>query len=619
MKQIGTISVNSKGVGYVRIEGIEESIMIEPENINAALHNDTVEIENEKVLKILARARTEFVGELREDKGDIIMVPDDTRMYTAIVIPKDRLHGALPKDKVLVKMDPWSDPKTDPTGTVVKNFGKAGVHETEMQAIIAASGFESGFPPEVEADAAAIPEQIPEEEIKKRRDFRKILTFTIDPVDAKDFDDALSYQDLGDGTIEVGVHIADVSHYLKEGTALDREAVRRATSIYLVDRVIPMLPERLSNNLCSLVPNKDRLTFGAVFKMNHEGEILDSWFGKTIIHSAKRFSYESAQEVLDAGEGEHFTVLDTMNKIAKKMRNTRFEMGAIEFESDEIKFRLDEEGVPVAVYKKVRGDTHKMIEEYMLLANRRVAEFIDEKDKGRTFIYRNHDLPDIDRLANLASFVQNFGHTLKIKDNVVPARQLNDLMDRVEDTPEKNVIQTSVLRSMAKAVYSTKNIGHFGLAMSHYTHFTSPIRRYPDVMVHRLLFDFLEGRPGSDSAHYEDLARHSTRREIEAVDAERASIKYKQVEYMKSRVGKTFDGVITGVTKWGLYVETVNERCEGMVRVASIGDDFYVFDEKTYSLVGERSKKRFRLGDEAKVKVVRADLERRQLDFELVK
>lgn len=615
---IGTISVTGKGVGYIRVEGKEDSIVIEPENLNAALNGDTVEYEGEKVTKILARARTEFVGELRDDKGDIIMVPDDNRMYTAIVIPRDRLKGALPGHKVLVKMDPWSDPKTDPTGTVMKDFGKAGVHETEMQAIVAASGFEANFPPQVEAEAEAIPEEISEQEIKKRRDFRKILTFTIDPVDAKDFDDALSFLDLGNDTYEIGVHIADVSHYVREGTALDREAIKRATSIYLVDRTVPMLPERLSNNLCSLVPNKDRLTFSAVFKINNKGEVLESWFGKTIIHSQKRFTYENAQEVLDAGTGDYFRELDTMNRIAKTMREDRFVAGAIEFESDEIKFRLDEEGVPVAVYKKVRGDTHKMIEEYMLLANRRVAEFIDEKDKGRTFIYRNHDLPDIDRLANLASFVQNFGHTLKLKDNVVPARQLNDLMERVEDTPERNVIQTSVLRSMAKAVYSTKNIGHFGLAMSHYTHFTSPIRRYPDVMVHRLLFDLLEGRPESDRAKYEELAQHSTRREIEAVEAERASIKYKQVEYMKSRVGKTFNGIITGVTKWGLYVETIYERCEGMVRISTIGDDFYVLDEKSYSLVGERSKKRYRLGDEVKIRVARADLEKRQLDFELV-
>lgn len=618
MTLVGKIAVTTKETGYVRIEGQEEDTFIDTPNLKTALNGDMVEIEGDVVVKIVSRAKTDFVGMLMTKEGKYAVACDDKKMYTVITVDPEDLLTAQAGDKVVVRMNDWTDPTQMPSGKIVRVLGKAGDHNTEMTAIVVASGFETEFPPEVEKEAEKIPKEISAEEIKKRRDFRQTLTFTIDPIDAKDFDDAISYKELPDGTFEIGVHIADVSHYVVPGTALDREALKRATSIYLVDRTVPMLPEVLSNGLCSLRPNEDKLTFSAVFILDKNAEILDEWYGKTIIHSAFRFTYEHAQEVLDKKDGPYFHELDSLNKLAYKLRAKKFAAGAISFETDEVKFKLDEDGVPISVYKKVRGDTHKLVEDYMLLANRKVAEFMATLNIPQTFVYRNHDVPDMDRIANLSSFIRNFGYTIKFQDDVIPARELNDLIARVEDTPEQNVIQTSILRSMSKALYSTENIGHYGLAFDYYTHFTSPIRRYPDVMVHRLLQDYLEGKPPADAAAYQKMCIHSSQREVEAADAERASIRYKQVEYMKTRINREYDGIITGVTKWGIYVETIEEKCEGMIRLGDIDGDYYTLDEGTYSIVGERTKRRIRLGDQVRVKVLRADMEKRTLDFAMV-
>ena len=644
----GIISITSKGTGYVSVEGCDEDILIEAENLNTALNKDEVEVKvlpsvsrapsrspratgrgNQPtgiVLKILRRAKTNFVGVLQKDGARWVLAPDDWRFYTKILItnPSEKTREGL---KALATITRFDDPKKYPEGTLLKIIGEKGLHDVEMQSIVLEKGFATEFPPEVEREAEAVEKRetpIPAAEITKRRDFRNTLTFTIDPVDAKDFDDAISFRKLPNGNFEIGVHIADVSHYVREGTALDGEGRARGFSVYLVDRTIPMLPEALSNDLCSLKPNEDKLTFSAVFEIDARARIVSQWFGKTIIHSVKRFTYEAAQKILDEKYGEHAEELKTLNSLAEIMRAEKFKKGAIDFEQDEIRFELDATGVPIRIFKKERLATHKLVEEFMLLANKEVAEFMEKKrtgaGKAKPFIYRIHDVPDAERIAALGIFVKALGHDLPIKQGVVKAKDLQALFKKIEGHAEEGLIKTAAVRSMAKAVYSTKNIGHFGLAFSSYTHFTSPIRRYADLLVHRILFKELSGVPIPDTEwqSYQKIADENSEQEIAAADAERTSKKYKQVEYMEKMIGKEFDGLISGVTEWGMYVEEKETRCEGMVKLRDLGGDFFVLDQKNYAIVGTRTKKKFTLGDTVRFRVIGADRERKTLDYKLV-
>lgn len=631
----GTLTVTRKGGGFVRpidqdLQKKYEKIDIESTFLNTGLHGDTVEVlihpykkgmpYSGEVTKIISRGKFGFSGILEEKAGAFFLAPADNRMYTSILIPQHSLKGAHVGQKVFGVITKWENRHTMPEGEITHILGKKGDNNAEMLAIALEKGFDETFPSDVVSEAHSLVGPISNDEILSRRDFRNTTTFTIDPVDAKDFDDALSFKDLNDGTYEIGIHIADVSHYVRPGTRLDEEARKRATSVYLVDRTIPMLPEALSNDLCSLNPNTDKLTMSAVFVMDEHGVIKNEWYGKTIIHSNKRFTYEEAQEILDKKSGMYYQELSILNTIAKKLTKKRFEMGAISLDQDEVRFTLDSRGVPIDVYRKVRGDTNKMIEEFMLIANRKVAEHIGKTKKGedqKVFVYRIHDKPSKEKIDALVFFLKSLGYELPVKNGVVSPKALNTLIHSLEGKPEKETIHSVIIRSMAKAIYSTKNIGHFGLAFSYYTHFTSPIRRYPDVVVHRLLEEYLHGHTIKRTSwkDYEDVSLFSSRREKEAADAERGSIKYKQVEYMSTRIGEVFDGVITGITEWGLYVEEKRTKCEGMIRFKDLPGDFYEFDEKHMTLVGKKSKKKFRLGDALRIKVSNADLEHQIIDY----
>jgi ribonuclease R len=628
----GKVDLTNDGSAFIVTDDeFENDIFVAPRKLRNALNGDRVKVyvyakskgkrKEGEVIEIITRAKMEFTGIVKLSERFAFFIPDDRKMLHDIFIPLGDLNGAKNGMKAVAEITDWPADAKNPIGRVKTILGVQGENDTEMNAILAEYGFPLSFPPEVEHDAEEISDLITAEEIAKRRDYREILTFTIDPFDAKDFDDALSYKKLDNGNYEVGVHIADVSHYIIPDSALDKEAYERGTSVYLVDRVIPMLPERLSNGLCSLRPHEDKLCFAAVFEMNEDGHILSEWFGKTIIHSNRRFTYEEVQEVIETSEGDYVEEILKLNALAYKLRDAKFKNGAISFESKEVKFKLDETGKPIGVYVKERKDAHKLIEDFMLLANRKVAEFISKKGKGKykyPFVYRAHDSPNPETLGNFAQFAARFGYKINMKSDREIARSLNHLMTDVEGKKEQNVLTQLAIRSMAKAVYTTKSSSHYGLAFDHYTHFTSPIRRYPDVMVHRLLFHYLNGGQPVNAEHYEVLSKHSSEKEKKAADAERSSVKYKQAEFLKDNIGSMYTGVISGVTEWGMYVQIIENNCEGMIRLRDISDDFYTWDEKNYAIIGQRKKKVYQLGDEVRIKVKNVDLTKKQIDFTLV-
>lgn len=607
------------------VEGSKD-VYVKTADLNTALHGDTVSISiakkssgsspEGKVIEVLKRSRNRFVGKIELSKNFAFVVPDFKKVYQDFFIYTENINGAKANDKVLFEVTRWGDGDRSPEGKVIEILGKSGENNAEIHSIMAEFDLPFRFPENVLKESEVISETISKDEIKKRRDFRDILTFTIDPEDAKDFDDAISYRELEGGIYEIGVHIADVTHYVQTGTVLDEDAFDRATSVYLVDRTVPMLPERLSNGLCSLRPHEDKLTFAAVFEMDKNGKIRSEWFGRTIIHSDHRFSYEQAQEGIETGKGPYAAELKLLNDIAIRIRKERFKNGAVNFESAEVKFKLDETGKPLAVIPKVRKDAHKLIEEYMLLANKAVATYVYKMKKGEeknTFVYRIHDSPDPEKLEDFSKFARQFGHKIDFQGNV--SRSLNSLMDDIEGKPEQNVLQSLAVRAMAKAKYSTEAKGHFGLAFPHYSHFTSPIRRYPDMMVHRLLQHYLDGGKSASKKDYEDKCVHSSEREKRAAEAERASIKYKQVEFMSMAENKVYDGIITGVTDFGLFVEITETKCEGMARLADMKDDYYEFDEKNYRVVGQKKKKIYRLGDKVEVRIKKTDVDKRTIDL----
>lgn len=636
----GIVDMTSRKTGYFVCDELEDDVFIPFINLNHALDGDKVKayIYNRRssrkpeaeVLEILERKKSEFVGVIDVQKNFAFVTTANAKMYTDIFIPKNKIGDAEHGDVVLVTLEDWPKKADSPFGSVIKVLGKPGEHNTEIHAILAEYGLPYDFPIEVEAYANKIDTSITEEEIKKRRDMRDVLTFTIDPKDAKDFDDALSFQVLENGNYEIGVHIADVSHYLQEGTILDDEAYKRATSVYLVDRVVPMLPEVLSNFACSLRPHEEKYTFSAVFQLNNKAEVLDAWFGRTVTYSDQRFAYEEAQSIIETKSdvipaeisltGIEYIVpkpiVDAtlkMDELAKILRRKRMAAGAISFDKVEVKFNLNEEAEPIGVYFKQSKDANHLIEEFMLLANRKVAEFIGKQKK--TFIYRIHDEPNEDKLINLQTVIAKFGYSINFKSKKDISNSLNNLLSEVVGKKEQNLVDTLTIRSMSKAAYSTENIGHYGLAFDYYSHFTSPIRRYPDVMAHRLLQYYIDGGKSVSEEEYEEKCVHSSQMEGLAAQAERDSVKYMQVKYMQDHKDEEFLGVISGVTEWGIYVEIIENKCEGMVRIREIRDDYYTFDDKQYALVGEVSKNILQLGDEIYVKVKNADLVKKQLDF----
>ncbi len=612
-----------------------EHIFIAERSMNRALNGDRVkvmlyplrkkkELEGE-VIEIIKRAREHFVGIIDIKHGITVLKTNNKQLPMNIIIPSDKTKGAKNGQKCIASITVWGDKYENPIGEIIDILGDTGNNNTEMHAILAEFGLPYSYPQELEDEANKISATIDEAEIKRRIDFRSITTFTIDPRDAKDFDDALSVRKLEDGTIEVGVHIADVTHFVQEGGIIDQEAVRRATSVYLVDRTVPMLPEHLSNFICSLRPDEEKLTYSCIFRLNDKAEVLDYKIARTVIKSDRRFTYEEAQEIIETGKGDFADEMLLLNDLAKKLRDSRFASGAIAFERSEVRFEIDENGKPIDVYFKESKDSNKLIEEFMLLANRYVAQHVGmpkNREKPKTFVYRIHDVPNPEKLSNFATFIKKFGYKIKTEGKkTAVSSSINHLLDAIEGKKEQNMIETLAIRSMAKAIYSTENIGHYGLAMKYYTHFTSPIRRYPDMMVHRLLTRYTN----TDKTHrkpdhndYESLCKHSSDMEQLAAQAERASIKYKQIEFMSDKIGKIYDGVISGISTWGVYVEINENKCEGMIYIRDLEDDIYVYDEKNYCIIGRRTQKKYQIGDDVKIQVLKADLVKKYLDFRLI-
>ena len=645
---VGKLDITSNGNGYFITEDYEDDIFVPNINLGKGLHNDLVKAYVYKkrrsnkleadVVEVLERAKTQFVGVLQKSKNFGFVIPDSNKMYADIFISENKMNGAEHGDKVQATILDWPENSKNPFGKITTVLGKPGDQNTEMHSILVEYDLPYEFPKEVEEEASHLPIEITKEEISKRKDLRETLTFTIDPKDAKDFDDALSFKKLENGNYEIGIHIADVSHYLQPKTILDDEAYERATSVYLVDRVVPMLPEILSNGVCSLRPEEEKLTFSTIFELNENAQLINQWFGRTVTFSYKRFAYEEAQAIIETKTnlvpanvsltGQDYTVDEAiieailkMDELAKILRKRRMNQGAISFDRVEVKFNLDEDANPTSVYFKEAKDANKLIEEFMLLANRKVAEFIGEKNKkpsGKTFVYRVHDEPDTEKLASLQNIISKFGYKINTDTRESTSATLNQLLADVHGKAESNMIETLAIRSMSKAVYTTQNIGHYGLAFEYYSHFTSPIRRYPDVMTHRLLQHYLDGGSSPKAELYEEKCKHSSKREELASKAERDSIKYMQVKYMQNHKDEIFEGVITGVTEWGIYVEITKNKCEGMVRIRDIKSDYYLFDEKQYAIVGQSTKQLYQLGDDVKVQVKKTDLERKHLDFNLI-
>jgi ribonuclease R len=626
--------VNARFAFIIR-DDAEKDIWVSTQDLYDAKDGDRVRVQARKssnkkqdrpegeVVEILERRSAELVGVLQVTPGYSFLIPDSKKIYEDIYVNRYETMGANHLDKVIVEVLRWATPGKKAEGRVVKVLGKAGENETEMHSILAEYGLPYEFPEAVEDAADAISVTIPKDEIKKRKDLRKVLTFTIDPIDAKDFDDAISYQVLKNGNTEIGVHIADVSYYVKPGSILDQEAYKRATSVYLVDRVVPMLPEKLSNGLCSLRPNEDKLTFSAIFEFNEKGAVVNEWFGRTVIHSDRRFAYEQAQELIEhTGEvtDSYEPIIKHLNQFAHILREARFKTGSVNFETAEVRFELDEAGKPIAVHPRIRKDAHKLIEEYMLLANKKVATFVHEMrqtDPRNTMVYRVHEAPDPEKLRVFSTFAKKFGYQVTTEPKQV-SHSFNALMEAIEGKGEEHVLQSLAVRTMSKARYSTDAVGHFGLAFPFYSHFTSPIRRYPDVMTHRLLQHYLDGGESPQRAPLEIQCKHSSDREKLAADAERASIKYKQVEYMSLHEPQVFDGIITGVTEFGLFVEIGDTSCEGLVRMVDLNDDFYDLDKENYRIVGKSNGRVFTFGDKVKVKVRSTNLAKRTIDLEMI-
>lgn len=629
-ENIGYFVRRSNGKNAVVVD--DEQIFVAERNSMHALNGDKVRVvvsaarkgqePEAQVIEIIEAKEQQFVGTLKIEKNYAALITDSKFLAADIVLPRGRLKGGKNGDKAVARIVQWRDDEMNPRGEIIDILGVKGENNTEMHAILAEFGLPYKYPENVEKAAEKIQEGITKEEVAKREDFRNVTTFTIDPRDAKDFDDALSIRRLSNGNWEVGVHIADVTHYVHPNTIIDKEAQKRATSVYLVDRTIPMLPERLSNGLCSLRPNEEKLTFSAIFEMDHKANVVNSRIGRTVIKSDRRFTYEEAQDIIETGEGEYAEELAVLNNLAKERRRRRYQEGALEFDRAEVRFEIDDTGKPISVYFKESKDANKLIEEFMLLANLTVAESIGKVPKGKkakTFVYRVHDNPDPDKLSNLALIATRFGYKLNTDGS---SRQVNQSVNRllrdVKGKGEENMLSILAIRSMAKANYSTDNVGHYGLNMPYYTHFTSPIRRYPDMMVHRLLARYAEGGRSVDKVKTEEECRHDSDMEVLASNAERASIRYKQVEFMRDRLGEIYEGVISGVTEWGFYVELDDNMCEGLVPIRDLADDYYDLDEKNYCLIGRRHGVRYTLGDRVKVQVARADLERKQLDFALI-